>query len=396
MERGGAAVTPAARIAAAADLLDVILAGEAAERSLSRWARASRYAGSRDREAVRDLVFGALRRRRSLAALGGVDTGRGLMIGALRDAGIDPGTIFDGQGYGPAPLSDTERAPGPDPLPAAVALDCPDWLLPRFRASLGRRAQDVLLALRDRAPVGLRVNLRKTDRAAAASSLAAEDIATEPSPLSHTALVVTRNARVLQRSAAYADGRVELQDAASQAVSDLIPVPHGARVLDYCAGGGGKTLALAARAEAAFCAHDAIPARMRDLPSRAARAGVAVRLLSTPDLGRKAPFDVVVVDAPCSGSGAWRRTPEAKWTLTEARLAELAAAQRRILGDAAALVRPGGVLAYITCSLLAEENGAVVDAFLSRRTGWRRGAERQLTPLDGGDGFYVAILAAPG
>ena len=387
-------MTPAARIAAAIDLLDAVLAGQPAEKALTGWARRSRFAGSGDRAAIRDHVFDALRCRRSDAALGGAETGRGLMLGALRAAGRDPAEAFTGEGHAPAPLTAEEAAQTLTlaDLPEEVALDCPAWLAPRLRASLGADFAAVLQALRRRAPVFLRVNLRRATVAEARARLDAEGIATAPHPLSDTALEVLENARKLQGSAAYRDGLVELQDAASQAITDLLPVSEGMKVLDYCAGGGGKTLAMAGRAEARFFAHDAAPQRMRDLPERARRAGVRVRLLDSRAVEAEAPFDLVLCDVPCSGSGAWRRSPEGKWRLSPEELDRLTAIQAQILDRAAGLVAPGGALAYATCSLLEEENAAQVSAFLDRRAGFSLRRSRRLTPLDGGDGFYVALL----
>ncbi len=388
-------MTPAARVAAAVDVLDQVLAGAPAERTLLRWARASRFAGSRDREAVRDLVFDALRRRRSYAAMGGDESGRGLMLGALRSAGTDPDTVFTGEGYAPLPLTAAEREHVPQGSDPARDLDCPDWLLPRFEASLGGLAGPVLVALRDRAPVFVRVNLRRGTVDDAILRLSEDGIAARRHALSPTALEITGNARAVGRSAAYDAGLVELQDAASQAVPDLIPLAEGATVLDLCAGGGGKTLALAGRVDGRFFAHDLDAARMSDIPARAGKAGAKVTILSPGTSDRHAPYDVVVVDAPCSGSGAWRRSPEAKWRLTADRLGELTEIQGRLLDQAASLVGRSGTVAYITCSLLAEENAEAVRAFLGRNAGWTCGAERQFTPLDGGDGFYLGLLNSP-
>ncbi|MCX7645710.1 MAG: RsmB/NOP family class I SAM-dependent RNA methyltransferase [Rhodobacteraceae bacterium] len=382
-------MTPAARHAAAIDVLDRFLAGEPAEKALTSWARASRYAGAKDRAAVRDLVFDALRCLRSHAALGGAMTGRGLVLGGLRARGADPSAVFTGERHAPAPLGAAEAAAGQSPE-GLEALDCPDWLAPLLRESLGPRFEPVMRALRRRAPLHLRVNLRKATRAQAAARLAAEGIATLPHPLSPAALEVTGGARAVERSATFAEGWIEPQDAASQAAADTIPLAPGARVLDYCAGGGGKTLALAGRAEAAFFAHDAAPQRMRDLPARAARAGVAVRILADP--AREAPFDVVLCDVPCSGSGAWRRAPEGKWRLDRAGLDRLLAAQDRILDAAAPLVAPGGLLAYVTCSLIGLENDARIAAFLDRTPGWRLAGRWQWCPGEGGDGFFAAHL----
>jgi 16S rRNA (cytosine967-C5)-methyltransferase len=272
----------------------------------------------------------------------------------------------------------------------AEALDLPDWLLPVMQVSLGDRLEPVAAALRQRAPVFLRVNLARGSRKAAIVALAEDQITAVPHPLAETALEVTGNARKVQTSAAYLGGLVELQDASSQAVVEALPLADGMRVLDHCAGGGGKTLAMAARARLQLYAHDITPRRMADLPERARRAGIAVTLTDRPE--NVAPFDLVLVDAPCSGSGSWRRDPEGKWALTPDRLAAVMAEQSAILDRAAAMVGPGGALAYATCSLLADENGGQIDRFLARAPGWAREVERSYSPLSGGDGFYLCAL----
>jgi len=385
-------MTPAARIAAAIEILDLVIGGAAAERVLTTWARQNRFAGSGDRAALRDHVFDALRRLHSAAAAGGAMTGRAVMLGLLRQQGIDPDVFFTGLGHAPAPLISGERAARPPATPDQM-LDCPDWLAPLLRTDLGADFPAIMALLQTRAPVFLRVNIARTTLGQAQAALAAEEIETRPVPLSPTALEVLSNPRRIQQSAPYTTGLVELQDAASQAISDAVPLAPGQRVLDLCAGGGGKTLALAARCPtASFCAHDIDPARMSDLPARAGRAGVSVQMLSPDTLPRSGLFDVVVVDAPCSGSGAWRRGPQGKWLLTPERLTQLGDIQSGVLAQAGRYVAPGGVLAYMTCSLISAENCAQVDRFLTDRSDWRLSARKNLTPLDGGDGFFLAIL----
>lgn len=385
-------MTPGARVAAAIEVLDLILEGAPAEQALTRWARSSRFAGSGDRAAVRDLVYESLRRLQSRTALAGAAApgGRVLMIGALRETGADPAGVFTGIGHAPAPLTADEASRPPRDTSEAEALDLPDWLVAPLRASLGDRFHPVAQALRDRAPVILRVNAGRTDRTAAADALAAEGIATRPHSLASYALEVTENAARIRNSRAYADGRVELQDAAAQAACEGLAGP-GVRVLDYCAGGGGKALALAAQG-AQVSAHDIAPDRMRDLPARAARAGVDLWRIDTQAASAAAPWDLVLLDAPCSGSGTWRRTPDAKWRLTPGRLAELIATQARILEEARVLAGQTGDIVYMTCSLLDAENGDQIRGFLARQAGWRLAQERRFTPCEGGDGFYVARL----
>jgi 16S rRNA (cytosine967-C5)-methyltransferase len=388
-------MTPAARDAAAIAILDRWQAGEPAEAALTRWARGARYAGSGDREAVRDLVFTAIRQARSAAALGGGAGGRARLLGLARAGGRAP-EGWTGEGHAPPPLTGAEAALLAAPAPALARgerLDCPDWLLPLFDAALGDRAEPVLAAQRHRAPVFLRAHAGHATRAEAIAALAAEGVEARPHPLAPWALEVTGGARRLRGSAALAEGLVEPQDAASQAVvaafaAGLVP---GARVLDYCAGGGGMALALAALGHP-VTAHDADPGRMRDLPARAARAGTPIALERAP----RGLWPAVLVDAPCSGSGSWRRAPEAKWALTPTRLAELTDLQAAILDAAARCVAPGGRLGYATCSVLQAENGAQAAAFVARHPGWRLEAARDWTPLDGGDGFHLSILIAPG
>ena len=385
-------MTPGARVAAAIGVMDAVLAGAPAERELTAWARGARYAGSKDRAAVRDLTFSALRRLRSSAARGGGMTGRGVLWGLLAGLGEDPDALFSGSGHAPAPMGAAERAGMREP-DAEEALDVPGWLLPELRRSLGGRMEAVCARMRDRAPVHLRANLARATREDVAAALAAEGIATVPHPLSPSALEVVDGAGALRGSAVLLDGRAEPQDAASQAAADLVPLPAGARVLDWCAGGGGKSLALAARSGRTVWAHDAEPRRMADLPGRAARAGADVRIVPPGRAG--GGWDVILVDAPCSGSGSWRRAPEAKWRLSPPRLAELVALQGTILDAAGAALAPGGTLVYATCSLLAAENAGTVTGF-AERSGLSVRRALDLTPLDGGDGFHASVLSHDG
>ena len=379
-------MTPAARHQAAIEVLDRILAGSNAEQALTGWGRAHRFAGSGDRHAIRDIVYDALRCQRSFAPIGGGMTGRGLVLGGLRAAGQDPVSLFNGAPHAPAPPGADEAGQQPE---GAAALDVPDWLLPRLQAALGPETEPVLLAMRQRAPVFLRVNLARLTRAEAIERLAAEGIGAEPHPLANSALQVTGNERKIQNSACYQEGLVELQDASSQAVVERLGLTKGQRVLDYCAGGGGKTLAMAALGVRPD-AHDAAPARMRDLPPRAARARAQVRIVENP--AKTAPYDLILMDAPCSGSGSWRRDPQGKWALTETRLATLLETQAAILDRCRGLLAPGGGLAYATCSLLSEENEAQVAAFLARHPDFRLLAQHRFSPLQGGDGFFLATL----
>ncbi len=385
-------MTPPARIAAAIDILDLILSGTAAEKVLTGWGRRNRYAGSGDRAAIRDHVFSALRCKQSYAYLGRALSGRGLMVGWAHANGVDIDTIFTGAKYAPDVLSDGEKqAPELTDAKRGIHLDCPDWLLPKFEKTAGKDTDAILKSLQRRAPLFLRVNTKKTDLASLREILEKDGINTSLHPLSGTALEVTKNPRKVAQSAAYKDGLVEVQDVASQAVVDFLPLFDGQNVLDYCAGGGGKTLAMAARADVLLTAHDSDADRMGDLPARAERAGIAVGLVPGDELKDKS-FDLVLCDVPCSGSGSWRRSPDSKWLLTSDRLTELVNLQADILLNASKLVTKNGVLAYVTCSLFEEENGLQIKDFIARNSGWLAEKTRQFSPLEGGDGFFVALL----
>lgn len=372
-------MTPGARVAAAIEVLDRAFAGEPVEKLLTGWARSSRFAGSKDRAAVRDLVFDGLRRRQSYGAVGGADTGRGVMIGAAVLAG-EADALFTGQGYAPAPL-------GPDEGQGAVSgHDMPDWLMDKL--SQWDDPDAICEVLRHRAPVTLRVS-RRVGLAKAQDALFAEGIETEP--LAGGALCITQGARKLRQSRAYADGLVELQDASAQAFCAAVPVSAGDRVLDYCAGGGGKILALADRVAITADAHDINPRRMTDLPARALRAGLVITPVARP----KAPYDVVLCDVPCSGSGTWRRDPQGKWLLTPDRFTDLLAVQRQIVEQALPLVRPGGVLAYATCSIFAQENTEQMDWILAQHAGLALIDHQARSPAIEHDGFFWAIFRKP-
>ena len=385
-------MTPAARHAAAIEVLDLVLQGTPVERALTQWGRTHRFAGSGDRTAIRDHVYDVWRARRSLAVLGGGETGRALILGLLRREGIAPETVFGAGGHAPAALHPEETAtPIRTPTPAEAA-DLPDWLWPVWQTSLGDVATAAALVQQARADLHLRVNLSRSTREAAAARLREEGIETVPHPEVATGLVVTTHARRVAASAALSEGLVEVQDAASQLAVAALPLAPGLRVLDYCAGGGGKALAIADRIAGPVWAHDIDAGRMGDIAPRAARAGARIEIVAPGTAARLDPFDLVFVDAPCSGSGTWRRTPEAKWHLTPDRLEELNRMQDEVLDCAAALCSPGGKLAYATCSVLTSENEDRVAAFLDRSPGWTMESGLTLIPSAGHDGFFLTVL----
>ncbi|HUS54618.1 MAG TPA: RsmB/NOP family class I SAM-dependent RNA methyltransferase [Thermohalobaculum sp.] len=397
---------PAARIQSAIEIVDLWQSGiDGIDRVLAGWGRGNRYAGSSDRRAIADLVYDTVRRLRSAAWAAGVDEiphGRDLVLGSLILDGLDEialSALFTGFQHTPARLSEFELSrlrQALDDAPRPIRLDFPDWLAPHLKV-----IPDAALELtRQRAPLFLRVNLLRSDLSAAIDALAAEQIITEPGPLSPTCLTVLSGARTVTRSRAYLDGYVEVQDAASQAVAGYAQARPGDTVLDYCAGAGGKALALAVTmaGQGALHAHEIAPQRLAQLGERAMRAGVEITFHEP---GQIAPLtdrcDLVLVDAPCTGSGAWRRNPDAKWRLTESQLAGYVQTQDTVLDLAAAAVRPGGRLIYATCSMLTIENQQRVAHFLATRPGFHPGRDPLiLTPSDGGDGFFACeILRKP-
>lgn len=392
-------MTPAARVEAAIELLDTIIAaartkGAPADRIIADYFRARRYAGSKDRRAVRDLVYRAIRLCGPVPA-----NGRTAMLAV---AGQDEAVaaLFDGSPHGPAP-----RAEGEDAANTGLA---PKWLAAALRASdLGGRE---IAALLGRAPLDIRVNALKADRADLTPPEAGE-------PLASAQGLRFASGTAVEQWDAYTDGLIEVQDLGSQLIVEALPIAAGDTIIDLCAGGGGKTLAIAARLgnAASIVAADTDKRRLGNLAPRAARAGVSVDHTVLLDPGREMrslhPWankaDHVLIDAPCSGSGTWRRSPEGRWRLDPAELARLNALQDYVLDLAAQLVRSGGSISFVTCSVLDAEGADRVAAFLERHPGWRsealtlpvgrpRGAGIRLEPLhDGTDGFFIAALRSP-
>ncbi len=387
-------MTPAARVSAAIEVLDRCLSGTPVEKALTNWGRSNRYAGSKDRAAVRDHVFNAYRCCRSHAAIGGSMTGRGLMLGTLKKANQPIDELFNGARFAPEELTEDERAhlAACPELTPDESVDCPNWLWPMAVRDLGENAETVFRVQQSRAPVFLRVNLVKSSVEQARKILSEDGINTELHPRQETAIRVILNPRRVQQSRAFQEGLVELQDASSQAIADFVPVEPGMKVLDFCAGAGGKTLAMAARCQAHYSVYDVNRRRLEPIRERARRAGVKVTRVTDQDLQTKGSFEGVLCDVPCSGSGSWRRSPEGKWSLTNDRLDELLKTQAEILDKAADLVAPGGWLVHATCSVLHCENEGQVEAFLDRHENWQAGEILSFLPDDLGDGLFAQVL----
>lgn len=387
-------MTPAARLQAAIEVLDEVIAsardnGPPADTIVTRYFKARRYAGSKDRRAVRELVFRAIRRTAERP-----NSGRAAALGLTEDD-AELLTLF-GEPRGPEPRHEREAA-----APAAIL---PDWLKTQLSPFA---SEDEWPALLERAPLDVRANVARTSR----EQLLPQFEGAEPTPLSPWGIRLPPDSRIDEHPA-FAGGLVEVQDEGSQLIALACQARDGDCILDLCAGAGGKSLALAAAAPGAtILATDSDRARLSKLAPRAARAGATIetRLLNPPrELYELADWreaaDLVLVDAPCSGSGTWRRNPEGRWRLTPERLDRVVALQQRLLDIAAELVKPGGHLVYAVCSLLSREGAGQIGRFLERRSSWISedtgiaagrldGAGRLLTPgHDRTDGFFVARL----
>lgn len=380
-----------------------------AKMALKRWSDGARYAGAKDRAFVSGLVLDALRRRRSLAWRMGAETNRARVLGVVKlDWGWSEERISTAfaEDHGPGALSEAEKAPphGLEDAPPAVAADYADWLDPHMARVFGEMRTEEGAALAQRAPVDLRANTLKAGRdkvLEALEPIGAQAVDLLPNAVRLPAPDPAVRAPAAETFPAFAKGWFEVQDVGSQLAAARAGDIKGMQVLDFCAGGGGKTLALAAAMgnTGQIYAYDNDARRMTDIIPRAERAGVRNLQVRSPterdpfrDLGAR--MDVVFVDAPCTGSGTWRRHPDAKWRLSPQQLERRMAEQDGVLDQAATFLKPGGRLIYVTCSLLAEENEDRVAAFLARTPAFTAaGDAMRLTPRSAGtDGFFAAVL----
>ncbi len=413
------------RVSAAIEVLTEIEARHfPVKMALKRWGETARYAGSKDRAFVSGLVLDALRRKRSLGWMMADASARGVMLGVLAFMWKWPveriaEAAAEEHGFGALTDVERERLGAPvsvEAAPAPVAGDYPDWLEPHLARALGADQAVEMRALSERAPVDLRVNTLKTDVERCAKALALIDAA--PAGVLPTAFRIPAPAAAdrtpsVEAVPAFSKGWFEVQDLGSQIAAAVAGEVKGKQVLDFCAGGGGKTLALAAAManSGQIFAHDSDARRLADTIRRGQRAGVRnlqIRspIEATPLRGLEGKIDVVFVDAPCTGAGTWRRHPDAKWRLSPDQLAKRQIEQDSVLEDAATFVKAGGRMIYVTCSLLTEENEDRVAAFLERHpeftvkpialdgvTHVTPEGYLRLTPHRAGtDGFFAAVL----
>ena len=427
-------MTPSARLQAVIDILEGLEAtAQPADRFLRDWARARRYAGSKDRAAISERTYAILRHRSSFAWRMGSGDACALVIASLLAEGLSSDEIadlFDGKAYGAAALSEAERKavdslPQGEP-PLHVCGEFPPFLEAELTRALGPALLDEMIAMQARAPIDLRVNTLKSSREVVLEALRAEGHDAKATPYSPFALRLSSGEGLSKLSATplFASGAFEFQDEAAQIAALLCAAKPGMRVLDFAAGAGGKALALAAlmQNKGEIVAHDTSPARLRPLALRAMRAGARIietcTDFSAPALAgevasgasRRGAFDIVLIDSPCSGTGTWRRQPELRWRVTPDGLAALTGLQDNLLEQGAPFVAAGGRLVYATCSLLPCENEDRIEHFLSRHAEfvvmpasavWPEGTAPppgldrffKATPLQTGtDGFFTSIL----
>ena len=409
-------MTPAARLSAAIEVLAAIDAQRVpASNALKDWGAAHRFAGSGDRAAIAGLVFDVLRRRASSAWLMDDETPRARLLGMLKlERGLDADAVAalcDGGRFAPEPLTDAERAALTSrtliDAPAHVAGDYPEWLDPQLAAVFGDARVEEATAMASRAPLDLRVNTLKAKREKVQASMA--HLGAKVTPWSPIGLRIDLGADArnpgIHSAEDFIKGGVEVQDEGSQLAALLTGAKPGEQVIDMCAGAGGKTLALAAmmQGKGRLIATDHDKRQLAPIHERLSRAGIHnadVRTPKGPDdtlSDIKASADLVVIDAPCTGTGTWRRNPDAKWRIRPGALEVRIKDQIAVLDRAASLAKPGGRIAYITCSVLPQENNEQVRGFVSRHPEFTVTPPSQVASVlwDKAEDFAAATLQSP-
>jgi 16S rRNA (cytosine967-C5)-methyltransferase len=407
-------MTPSARLSAAIDVLaDIDTQRRPATEALKDWGLKHRFAGSGDRAAIAALVYDALRRKSSAAFLMGADTPRAVVLGMCRlERGMDAdaiGKLASGERFAPEPLTaeESERLKSGtlNGAPAPVAGDYPEWLDPHLTRTFGEERAEEAAALARRATLDLRINRIKADHNTLASLSPYKAAPTPWSPVGlRIELALNAKSPAIQSEPAFLKGEIEVQDEGSQVVALLSGAKPGEQVIDLCAGAGGKSLALAALMEkrGQIYATDLDKRRLAPIYARLERAGArnvqvrapAIRHGDGPDVlaDLADAADLVLIDAPCTGTGTWRRNPDAKWRMRPGALEQRNKEQTEVLARAAGLTKPGGRIAYITCSVLTEENDDRVQEFLATHPQFEK-AEPDFAMLGGqADAFHRAVL----
>ena len=389
---------------AAISILDDFLDGQNLNSILFNWTKNNRYAGSSDRESIRNIVFDVLRVKKTFASVLEKEkqaiNGRALVFLYSVFYSLQLDDIFTGQKYGPEKLNIFEReffkiAKENNNENFAVINNVPDFLVAEFKRSLGSKFENAMRLLERRAPVSIRVNPLKSDISSILECLSLEGIEGKKSKIVRYGINIIGNPRRLTQIQAFKDGRFEVQDLHSQKIIEDLPLNEHTKVLDYCAGSGGKILSIACslKGNGKFYIHDIDERKLKEADLRAKRAGVKFKRLEGENLPKYCrSFDCIIVDVPCSGSGAWRRNPQQKWRITPKSLNEILTRQTVILDEAKDLLKKNGYIFYITCSLLKIENEEVIHKFLMENKHFRLFNKKNVTIDNCGDGFFCAVL----
>ena len=389
---------------AAISILDEFLDGQNLNSILSNWTKNNRYAGSSDRESIRNIVFDILRVKKTFTSVLEKEkqpiNGRALVFLHSVFYALNLNDIFTGQKYGPEKLSIFEKEFSKISKENikecfGVVDNIPDFLTAEFKRSLGRKFKNAMRLLEKRAPISIRVNPLKSDISSILESLSLEGIEGKKSKIVRYGIDIIGNPRRLTQIQAFKDGCFEVQDLHSQKIIEDLPVNEHAKVLDYCAGAGGKILSIACslNGNGKFYIHDIDKRKLKEADLRAKRAGVKFKRLEVENLQKYCySFDSVIADVPCSGSGAWRRNPQQKWRITPESLNEILIRQTIILNEVKDLIKKNGYIFYITCSVLKIENEEVIYKFLMENKHFRLLNKKDVAIDNHGDGFFCAVL----
>ena len=393
-----------ARANAAISILDYFLVGQNLNSVLSRWAKNNRYAGSSDREYIRNIVFDVLRVKKTLTSVLEKEkqpiNGRGLVFLYSVFHELELNDIFTGQKYGPEKLTIFEKEfskISKENINGCFGItdNIPGFLIAEFKRSLGKKFEKVMRLLEKRAPISIRVNPLKSDISSLLECLSLEGIEGKKSKRVRYGINIIGNPRRLTQTQAFKDGCFEVQDAHSQKIIEDLPLNEHTKILDYCAGAGGKILSIACslKGKGKFYIHDIDERKLKEANLRAERAGVKFKRLDIENLQKYCcSFDSVIADVPCSGSGAWRRNPQQKWRITPESFNEILIRQTIILNEVKDLIKKNGYIFYITCSVLKIENEEVIYKFLSDNKHFRLLNKKEVTIDNHGDGFFCAVL----
>ena len=392
------------RANAAIFILDKFLAGQNLNAILSRWAKSNRYAGSSDRESIRDMVFDILRVKKTFICVLNKEkqliNGRALVFLYSVYHSLSLNDIFTGQKYGPDKLNNYEKefseiAKESNERGFEVIDNIPDFLLCEFKRSLRSKFNNVMRLLEKRAPVSIRVNALKSDMSSVLGMLNLEGIEGKISKKVRNGIEIVGNPRRLTQIQAFKDGYFEVQDLHSQKIIEGLPIKEDTKILDYCAGAGGKILSIACllNGNGRFFVNDIDRKKLIEADLRAKRAGIKLKRLNIKNMRKhRISFDYILADVPCSGSGTWRRNPQQKWRITPCSLKENLNKQTIILNEVKDLIKKNGFLFYITCSLLKIENEEIIDDFLIQNKNFWLCKKENITIDAVGDGFFCAVL----